>query len=126
MPATMLANGERAAGAPPHEDAAPLDREIPLGGLEEPRGGPRRACRTAPAEAATALPARTVLRLAKVPTPNGMPSVSPPMTVMSSRSAPRASAAIWAKTVSWPCPCEHAPVATTTLPEASSRTVAPS
>src|SRR5256886_3028271 len=50
------------------------------------------------------LPAVTALRLAKVPTPKGTAAVSPPVTVTQSSGTPRASAATWAKPVSWARP----------------------
>src|SRR4029450_4525701 len=71
------------------------------------------------------LPAFTALREAKVPTPNGMAAVSPPTTVTQSRGMPRASAAIWAKDVSCPCPWLQAPVAPPVPPAAPSPPRAP-
>ena len=82
--------------------------------------------RTSRHASAIELPAVTALRLAKVPTPKGTAAVSPPITVTQSSGTPRASAATWAKLVSWPCPELTAPVATITRPWRSSFTVAPS
>ncbi len=68
---------------------------------------------TRPAATWIELPAFTALRLAKVPMPNGMAAVSPPITVTHSIGMPRASAATWANEVSCPWPWLAAPVATT-------------
>jgi hypothetical protein len=70
------------------------------------------------------LPAFTALRLANVPTPNGIAAESPPITVTQSSGMPSASAATCANVVSCPCPCAHAPVATTARPVESIRTLA--
>ena len=51
-----------------------------------------------------------------MPKPNGVPCVSQCSTTMSSYGTPSSSATIWAKVVSWPCPCGSEPVVTTTLP----------
>src|SRR5262252_472939 len=74
----------------------------------------------------TALPPTTALRLANVPTPKGRAAVSALSTVTCAQDTPRASAASCANVVACPCPCEQAPVTTTTPPDASTATVAPS
>ena len=65
-------------------------------------------------------------REANVPTPYLNRRVSPVVTVTRSTPTPSSWAAIWAKTVSWPCPWVVRPVATTTCPVVSTRTCAPS
>src|SRR5206468_7539131 len=82
--------------------------------------------RSSRAARATAFPPTTAARLANVPTPCPMPSVSPPMTLTSSGVTPSSSAAIWASVVSSPCPCDGTPVKTEMRPAASARIVAPS
>jgi starch phosphorylase len=66
------------------------------------------------------------LRLANVPMPKGSAAVSALSTVTCARGTPSASAVNCANVVACPCPCEQAPVTTTTPPEASTATVAPS
>ena len=75
---------------------------------------------------ATALPATTAARLAKVPVPQWNSPVSPVTTSTSSTGTPSSSATIWAKVVWWPWPWVPTPVATQTLPEGSTCTRAPS
>ncbi len=82
--------------------------------------------RTLRAASATALPLITAARDANVPTPYLNRRVSPVVTVTRSTGTPSSWAAIWANTVSCPCPCVVRPVATTTSPLVSTRTWAPS
>ena len=65
----------------------------------------------------------TAARLAKVPTAYLKRRVSPVTTVTRSTGTPRVSAATWAKAVSWPWPWVVSPVATTTVPLVSTRTM---
>ena len=81
---------------------------------------------TASAACATALPTITATRLAKVPAPDGKCPVSPPATVMDSSGTPSRAAQICASVVSWPWPCEVAPMTIRTRPSPSTDTAAPS
>ena len=73
------------------------------------------------AASSTALPPMIAPRLAKAPRPNGSSAVSPSATETRSIPAPSVSAAIWAKIVAWPWPCELIPERTKTSPEGSIR-----
>ena len=71
-----------------------------------------------------ALPPRTIEREAKVPTPFATRSVSPMTMLTVSKGTPSRSATTWAKTVSWPWPCDWLPIGTSTIPVGSTRTSA--
>ena len=66
-------------------------------------------------------PARTALRLAKVPIPYGVVEVSPKRTFTSARGMVSSSATTWAKVVSWPWPWLWVETWAVTLPEGSIR-----
>ena len=65
-----------------------------------------------------------MLRLEKVPTPATPIAVSPICTCTLSMGTPSSSARIWAKLVSWPWPCEGAPLIRVSVPSGSARTTA--
>ena len=65
----------------------------------------RALSRTLRATMAVAAPLTGVDREPYVPRPNGVRSVSPWTTSMSSGGMPSSSATIWANVVSWPWPC---------------------
>src|SRR5919106_2975176 len=73
-----------------------------------------------------AMPPTAKEREPYVSRPIGAVRVSPCTTMTSSNGTPSASAAIWAKVVSWAWPCGEVPVTTSTLPSGNTRTVAAS
>ena len=75
------------------------------------------AWRASAAAMITALPARCVVRLAKVPVQWGPVSVSPVSTITVSKGTPRVSAAICAKIVFRPWPRSTLDMVTTKLPD---------
>ena len=75
---------------------------------------------------AVAAPATGVERLAYVPRPYGVLSVSPSCTSTSSYGMPSSSATIWANVVSWPCPCDLTPSLRIALPVGCTRSSAES
>ena len=64
-------------------------------------------------------PPMTAERLAKVPQPYGVASVSPCVPLSSPGSSPSSSAAIWASVVWCPWPCPQVPTETVTSAEGS-------
>ena len=80
-----------------------------------------RTLRHAPA---TAPPAMTMERDAKVPMPKGLSALSPWRTEMRSGSMPSSSQATWARVVSRPWPWLWMPVSSTRVPSVMSRAVA--
>ena len=65
-------------------------------------------------------------RDAYVPSPYGVLSVSPCITLMSSGWMPSSPATIWANVVSWPCPCVWQLILRIALPVGWIRSSAPS
>ena len=88
------------------------------------RAAPSRAARAR--STAVAAPATGVERLAYVPRPYGVLSVSPSCTSTSSGGMPSSSATIWANVVSWPWPCDLTPSLRIALPVGWTRSSAES
>ena len=62
-------------------------------------------------------------RLAPVPDPVSIRSVSPWTTRMRAGSMPSRAAATWAKAVAWPCPLDSAPIRSSILPSSATTSV---
>ena len=75
--------------------------------------------RILPAASKVAPPAITSDRLAKVPHPYGVRSVSPCTILMRSGEVPSSSAMICDSVVRRPCPCGEAPMRASTKPDGS-------
>ena len=99
------------------EEAPVLALDVVLGRLEQVGGDLLRlVAQLARRSPPWPRPATGVERLAYVPRPYGVLSVSPSCTSTSSGGIPSSSATIWANVVSWPWPCDLTPSLRIALP----------